>query len=55
MKEIDEDCFNDYKYNDNLKELTIPTTVKEIPKNCLEYCNELTNITLPLKENQMIC
>ena len=37
-----------------LKELIIPTTVQLIPKECFENCKELTNITLPLNESQII-
>ena len=49
---LDEKCFNNYE--DNLQELTIPTTVKSIPKRCMEKCFKLTNISLPLNENQII-
>ena len=52
VNEIEENYFDDY--SDNLNQLIIPTTVKTIPKNCIEKCNELTNITFPLNESQMI-
>ena len=50
VNEIDEDCFDDSK----LHELIIPTTVKIIPKKCIENCWRLTNITISLNENQII-
>ena len=52
MSEIEENCFDNYYYK--LKELTIPETVKTIPKKCIEDCRYLTNITIPLNESQMI-
>ena len=52
---IDENCFKKCDYvKKSLKQLKIPTTVVSIPKNCLQYCSYLTNITLPLKRNQII-
>ena len=55
VKEIDENCFDDDDIKFSLIQITIPTTVTSIPKNCLKYCYYLTNITLPLNQNQIIC
>ena len=49
---LDWDDFDTYKMN--LKELTITSTIKTLSKNCLEKCTNLTNITFPLNESQMI-
>ena len=38
-----------------LHKLLIPSTIKTIPKKCIEDCDDLTNITLPLNESQIIC
>ena len=48
---IDEDCFGSFYL---LEQLIIPETVKTISKNCIEKSWSLTNITLPLNNNQMI-
>ena len=37
-----------------IKELIIPTTVQSIPEDVLEYCLDLTNITIPLNDSQII-
>ena len=37
-----------------LQEIVIPSTVKTITNHCIQFCSKLTNITLPLNENQMI-
>ena len=47
---LDKDCF----HSCNLCELIIPDTVKSIPKYCIKNCWNLTNITLPMNESQMI-
>ena len=49
---LDWDDFDTYKMN--LKELTITSTIKTLSKNCLEKCTNLTNITFPLNESQII-
>ena len=41
--------------NEWLKELIIPSTIKEIPKKLLQQCNNLTKITLELNESRIIC
>ena len=50
IKELEKKCFEKYY----LTKLTIPSTVTSIPKKYLENCNRLTNITLPLNDNQVI-
>ena len=54
INEIYEDSFNSINCQCNLKELTISSTIKPIPKKCIEKCWSLTNITLPLNESQII-
>ena len=54
VKEIEEDILNNSNYYNRLKELIIPTTIKSIPKKCVEKCEYLTNITLPLNKSQKI-
>ena len=49
------DWYEFERYKQILEELTIPTTVKTIPKYCINNCKRLTNITLPLNESQIIC
>ena len=53
VNELHQNCFHEYE--NNLIQLTIPSTVTTIPQKCLENCSQLTNITLPLNENQFIC
>ena len=52
VKEMDHHCFFNYWY---FEKLVIPETVNHIPQRCLEYCFELTSITLPLKNSHIIC
>ena len=51
IKEIDSTSFLNVYY---LMELTIPSTVKTIPKNCLRNVQPLTNITLSLNDSQVV-
>ena len=36
-----------YAFHNNLKELSIPDTVKELGKNLFECCEQLTFVSLP--------
>ena len=44
--------FDKYKYK--FHNLVIPTSVTTIPNKCIQKCTNLTNISLPLNESQMI-
>ena len=47
VKELEEDCFDNWKTSDYLERLTIPSSVKIIPMNCFKECTHLTNISIP--------
>ena len=51
VKEIDENAFYGY----DVVEIHIPQTVKIIPTKCLQFCDRLTNITIPLNETRIVC
>ena len=53
IKEMDEKWFGNF--NNCIKCLTIPSTIKTMQQHVVSYCGSLTNITLPLKENHVIC
>ena len=44
VNEINKYCFS--RFEDCLNELTIPSTMKSIPKKCVENCKYLTKISL---------
>ena len=50
---LDENCFSHIEKT--LRHLIIPYSVRLIPKNCLEDCQGLSNLTIPLNEEHMIC
>ena len=51
VNELKENIFESCHY---FEELTLPSSLINIPINCLEKCYKLTNITIPLNETRVI-
>ena len=52
VKRIEENAF--YQYGRNLKRITIPETIEQIPERCFRNCLQLTNISLPMNETRVV-
>ena len=53
VQKLDKDAFKNHIFHIN--EIHIPTSVTSIPKKCMNNCHNLTRLTFPLTDKEMIC